>query len=137
METLDTLQAKKQPSFQESLSTGLYLLEIMDQWWDLSFRGITADLQHHINISEWKITQASYSVVEWLNLDDISWSLKKIQEKSEAAQMLAGIFYFQPIPPEHIQKVSIESLSTEITRLAELKQTQSYKDRVDQILNEE
>jgi len=51
--------------------------------------------------------------------------------------MLANQFYFQPIPPEYIQKISIESLSMEITRLAELKQTQSYKDRVDQILNEE
>lgn len=51
--------------------------------------------------------------------------------------MLANQFYFQPIPPEYIQKVSVESLATEITRLAELQKTQPYKDRVNEIFSEE
>jgi len=51
METIDTPQTKNQPSFQESLSKGLYLLERYDENGNTDFRGITADMVYEIYVS--------------------------------------------------------------------------------------
>ena len=137
METLDTPQIQNQPSFQESISMGFYLLERYDENSTTDFRGITADMVYEIYISSnWEISESGHPP-KALDPNDVQWSIKAQQERLAGASMLANQFYFQPIPPEHIQKVSVESLPTEITRLTELQKTQSYKDRVDQILNEE
>lgn len=137
METLDTPQIQDQPSFQESLSKWLYLLETYTGSTGTSFHAITADMVYEIYISSnWEISENGYPP-KALDPNDIQWSIKTQQDRLAGASMLANQFYFQPIPPEYIQKVSVESLATEITRLAELQKTQPYKDRVNEIFSEE
>lgn len=71
METLDTLQVKTQPSFQESVANGFYLLEMYNGNLGTDFRAITADMAYQLYISSNEGISESTPPLEGLDPNDV------------------------------------------------------------------